>query len=279
LPLRLKDTDFHDWMPASQLVLKNGIFWGFKFDVYGAVLLAGVLFANLEMKRKEELRAAELGTLLARAELDALRMQLHPHFLFNALNSITELIHQDIKQARALLERLAEFLQMTLQADGLQEIALRRELDFIECYLDMQKVRFPTRLSIEMQIDANSAEIMVPALILQPLVENAVRHGIAQNPSHGTIVIQSEITKGVLRLQVSDSGPGFAGDQPQEGVGLTNTRRRLQHFYGNAFRLELQNQRSGGLRVLLEIPLPKPVGAQFIAPSRGGAINRASTDL
>jgi LytS/YehU family sensor histidine kinase len=244
------------WTEAIAGMLGLGLAWGFKFDVYGAVLLCAAAVTSLELKKREELRLSELETMLAGAQLDALKTQLHPHFLFNALNSIVELIHQDPKRAADLLARLEEFLRITLQAENAQEVSLRKELDFVDCYLDMQRVRFPKRLTVRKDIDEQSMESRVPILILQPLIENAVRHGIARSPQPGEISIHSELREGTLRLMICDTGPGIppAGGQVQEGIGLANTKRRLQHLYGKGFRFEMRNEDAGGLLVSLEIP-------------------------
>ncbi len=251
---RLVQDGFHQWLVNFPDALGIGLAWGFKFDVYGAVLLAAIALTNLEMKKREELRVARVEVMFVSAQLEALRMQLHPHFLFNALNSIIELIHQNPRQAAELLDRLEQFFVMTLLIDGVQDVSLRKELDFVECYLEMQKVRFPKRLSVRMEIDENSMESRVPVLILQPLIENAVRHGIAQNPRPGEISIQSRKSDGALHLKIRDTGPGISNPSVQEGIGLANTKRRLQHMYGNEFRFEIKNEDTGGLLVSLEIP-------------------------
>jgi LytS/YehU family sensor histidine kinase len=247
-------SDFVQRLANLPDLLGNGLAWGFKFDVYGAVVLAAVALTNLERKKKEELRLAEIEKMFITAQLEALKMQLHPHFLFNALNSIVELIHQNANQAAQLLDRLEEFLRITLRIDGVQDVPLRKELAFIDCYLEMQKVRFPKRLSVKMDIDENSMDSRVPILILQPLVENAIRHGIARNPKPGEISIYSKKTEGALQLKIGDTGPGISNSVIQEGIGLANTKRRLQHMYGSQFRFEMRNEASGGLVVSLEIP-------------------------
>ncbi len=246
--------DFHQWLSNFPNLLGNGLAWGFKFDVYLAVLLAAVALTNLEGKKLEELRLAETERMYVNAQLEALKMQLHPHFLFNALNSIVELIHQNPQQAAELLERLEQFLRITLLIDGVQDVPLRKELAFVDCYLDMQRVRFPKRLSVKMDIDENSMESRVPILILQPLIENAIRHGIAQNASPGEISIYSKKTDDGLHLKIRDTGPGISNPVIQEGIGLANTKRRLQHMYGSNFRFEIKNEEAGGLLVSLEIP-------------------------
>lgn len=246
--------DFQQRLASVPNLLGNGLAWGFKFDVYAAVLFAAIAFTNLERKKLEELRLAEIERMFVNAQLEALKMQLHPHFLFNSLNSIVELIHQDSSQAAELLERLKQFLRITLMIEGVQEVPLRKELAFVDCYLDMQRVRFPKRLFVTKEIDEGSMDSRVPVLILQPLIENAIRHGIAQNSNPGEISIYSKKINGTLHLRIRDTGPGITTTNIQEGIGLANTKRRLQHMYGNKFRFEIQNEAVGGLLVSLEIP-------------------------
>jgi LytS/YehU family sensor histidine kinase len=251
---RSQPAEFQQRISSLPDLIGIGLAWGFKFDVYGAVVLAALALSNLERKKHEEFRLAEIEKMFVSAQLEALKMQLHPHFLFNALNSIVELIHENPQQAEELLDRLKQFLRITLLIDGVQDVPLRKELDFIDCYLQMQKVRFPKRLSVKMDIDENSMESRVPVLILQPLVENAIRHGIAQNPEPGEISIYSRMNAGSLQLRIRDTGPGISDSTIHEGIGLSNTKARLQHMYGKNYRLEIQNEAAGGLLVSLEIP-------------------------
>jgi two-component system, LytTR family, sensor kinase len=252
--LQLKNQGLQHWQSILPTMMSSGLGYGFKFDVYGSVLIAAIAFNHLELKRKKDLRVAENEVLLVGAQLDALKMQIHPHFLFNSLNSIMELIHQNQERAVELLFCLEEFLRMTLVTQEVQDVPLRKELDFVECYLDMQKIRFPKRLIVKMEIDEDCMESRVPVLLLQPLVENAVRHGIAHAAGAGEISIQSKKGNGTLQLKIRDTGPGIASHKIQEGIGLANTKRRLEHMYGNDFRFEMQNEEMGGLLVSIEIP-------------------------
>jgi hypothetical protein len=252
--LQLNGTSIGPWQTIPVNALSSGIVWGFKFDVYGAVLIAAVTLTRLESKLQEEIRVARTEVLLVSAQLQALNMQLQPHFLFNSLNSIIELIHQNQKQAEELITRLEQFFVMTLQVQYVQDVPLRKELEFVQCYLDMQKVRFPKRLNFAMNIDEKSINTRVPVLILQPLVENAIRHGIAQNISAGEIFIESKQDHQTLQLKVRDTGPGLTPKNIQEGIGFSNTRYRLIQMYGDQFRFEMQNEQTGGLVVSLEIP-------------------------
>ncbi len=179
-------------------------------------------------------------------------MQLHPHFLFNTLHSISALLYKDINGAEEMIERLMKFLAMTLENYGPQVVTLQKELEFLQCYLEIETVRFQDRLSIKMEIDSNALEAKVPNLITQPIVENAIRHGIAAKAGAGRITIRATSRGGRLRIEVNDNGPGFT--KVKEGLGLRNTRARLQHLYGDEHSLEFTNDSNGGLTVTLEIP-------------------------
>ena len=229
---------------------------------YWVLLLIRYTFDYYRRYREQELLASQMETRLARAQLRALRMQLHPHFLFNTLNAISALMHRDVDAADRMLARLSDFLRLTLETGGTQEVTLKQELDFLQRYLDIEQVRFPDRLRVRMDVDPAALDAKVPNLILQPLVENAIRHGIAPSSSAGTIAISARCSNGTLRLEITDDGPGLGNGREapaREGVGLTNTRERLRQLYGAAGRFELTNGSGGGLVVSLDIPF-HPVG-------------------
>jgi two-component system, LytTR family, sensor kinase len=209
--------------------------------------------------RKGELRATQLEAQLSQAQLQALKMQLHPHFLFNTLHSISALLNRDTDAARKMIARLGDFLRMTLENSGMQEVTLQQEIEFLKCYLEIERVRFQDRLSTRVEIDASALDAKVPNLILQPIVENAIRHGIAPRSTPGLIIIQAKQENELLRIEVRDNGPGLPTNRKDEnlfnkGLGLSNTQRRLERLYGSAHRLELSNDPSGGLVVRLEFP-------------------------
>ena len=182
-------------------------------------------------------------------------MQLHPHFLFNTLHAISALIHKDVELADRMLARLGDLLRTTLENANLQEVSLQQELDFIEPYLEIEKARLGPRLTVHMNIDPAAAAASVPNLILQPLVENAIRHGIAPRAEAGHIAIDAHRENGCLRLAVHDDGPGLK--QPglvPHGIGLSNTRARLEKLYGANHRFELSAGARGGLHVAITIP-------------------------
>jgi len=180
-------------------------------------------------------------------------MQLHPHFLFNTLNSISVLINKDVQAAKKMLVRLADFLRLTLTNSGEEEVPLQKELEFLRTYLEIEKVRFQDRLTVNMEIQPETMHLLIPNLILQPIVENAIRHGIAPRSAAGIIRIQAARDNGMLQVKIEDNGPGVSSNSA-EGIGLSNVRARLQQHYGGNFLLSLDNKPEGGLSVLLEIP-------------------------
>ncbi|HZS08643.1 MAG TPA: histidine kinase [Blastocatellia bacterium] len=217
--------------------------------------------------RDRELKASQLEIQLAQAQLQALRMQIHPHFLFNALNSISALIDEDHKAAGRMVSRLGKFLRLTLQNATAQTVPLRRELEFIRSYLEIEQVRFEDRLAVEVRIEPDALGADVPCLILQPIIENAVRHGIAPLETGGKIEVHACRRDAMLRVQVKDNGPGLAAGAdgiPANGIGLRNTQLRLRTLYGDAQRFEVANAPDGGLVVTMEFPLRRE--ESFAAP-------------
>lgn len=203
--------------------------------------------------RDRELRASQLETRLIQAQLDALKMQLHPHFLFNTLNSVSVLMRCDVEAADRMLVGLSNLLRVALASKTAHEIPLRQELDFLEKYLEIEQTRFCDRLRVRMRIDREVIEAMVPHLIFQPLVENAIRHGIRDRESGGLVEIRAGRRGDKVHLEVRDDGPGIE-ETFFEGVGLSNTRARLEYLYGADGKLELKNDCEGGLLVSAQIP-------------------------
>jgi LytS/YehU family sensor histidine kinase len=206
---------------------------------------------------KAELTQTQLQ--MTQAQLEALKMQLHPHFLFNTLHSISTLLGEDVKAAHEMLTRLGDFLRMTLDNSGEQEISLQEELKFLRCYLEIELVRFQDRLTIEMTIEPETLAARVPNLILLPIVENAIQHGIATRVGHGRIAIHASRRDGQLRLEVKDNGPGMqagssADQRLKRGLGFANTRQRLERLYTTGQHFQLSDAPEGGLQVTLEIP-------------------------
>ena len=228
------------------------------FMSYATILLVRYAIDYYHQYREGELKASRLKAELAEAQLQALKMQLHPHFLFNTLNTISVLMKRDVDAANRVLHRLSEMLRMALKNINTQEVALKQELEFLEVYLEIEEVRFQDRLAVRMKIDPATLEARVPYLILQPLVENAIRHGIAPHDRAGLIEITAERRNGTLELRVRDNGEGLkeaSQAQLARGIGLSNTQARLEQLYGAAHRFELNNAEGGGLMVTLAIPL------------------------
>lgn len=202
--------------------------------------------------RVRELRASQLETKLAVAQLEVLQMQLQPHFLFNTLHAISALMYRDVEAADRMVTRLSDFLRLTLDSAGVQEVTLKREMEFLDKYLDIEQVRFGDRLEIRRAVDPATLDLLVPNLVLQPLAENAVRHGIAPRSSGGRIEIRTRVENGALTIDVLDDGPGAAAIGA--GVGLSNTRARLDHLYGTAAHLDLGTVPDGGFSARLTLP-------------------------
>lgn len=204
-----------------------------------------------------ELHAAELKTQLANAHLNALKMQLQPHFLFNTLNAIMVLVRQQKgRQAEEMLARLSDLLRCVLDDVEAQEVPLRRELEYLQLYLSIEQVRFQDRLKVEVSADPAVLDAAVPQMGLQPIVENAVRHGIGRSSAAGKIKISAARADGMLEVRVQDDGPGLPpGNSTQgRGIGLANTRLRLHQLYGDSARLALQNADQGGAVVTMVVP-------------------------
>lgn len=206
--------------------------------------------------------ASRLETQLAHAQLDALKMQLNPHFLFNTLNSVSSLMYVDVDAADTMLTRLSDFLRLTLERPIAPRISLREEIDFVQQYLEIERIRFEERLRVTIDVERSAEDVLVPALILQPLVENAIHHGIANRTEGGSIVIRARREERWLRLVVRDDGGGGAGILPARksgqnarspSIGLTNTRARLQALYGGLYRLDY-GAKENGFEVEIAIP-------------------------
>ncbi len=225
---------------------------------YGIVLLSQLARSYFRRSEKERLRASQLEAELARAQLQALKMQLHPHFLFNTLNAISELVHHDPQTAERMVIRLSDFLRLTLDHMGIPEVPLMVELDFLKRYLEIEQMRFEDRLSVDFNVDAAALHGRVPNLILQPIVENALKHGLSQVSGQGLLKIQAHAAAGRLFLKVTDNGPGVPQNgtvKIREGIGIANTRRRLSQVYGADHLFGMANAPGGGFEVTIDMPL------------------------
>ena len=222
--------------------------------VIGIVLLGMYMYKRY---RDREVIASQLESELARAQVQILEMQLQPHFLFNTLNSIMVLIRQEPDLASRMVARLSEFLRLTLDSAGMQEVTLRRELEFLEKYLHIERIRFGDRLQIEQHVDPGALDALVPNLILQPIVENAIRHGVSRKRGPAMIAVSAERSNGSVTLHVRDNGVGLptrTGGGVREGIGIRNTRQRLQHLYGKEYTFILDSPPEGGVDVVLTFP-------------------------
>jgi len=226
---------------------------------YWAILGVGYAREYYRKYRDRELEAVQLEAQLSQAQLQALKMQLQPHFLFNTLNTISSLLHKDVSAADRVLARLGDLLRYSLSNIGVQEVTLREELDFLQRYLEIEQIRFGDRLRVNVAIEPETLDLKVPNLILQPLVENAIKYAVTPRTNGGRINISSHRENGALRLVVSDDGPGLPKEEEgitmKEGIGLRNTRDRLQQLYGDQHRFTLLNKPKCGLEVSLVIPV------------------------
>jgi two-component system, LytTR family, sensor kinase len=239
---------------------KEDIFLTFRFafplDFHvGIAVYWLILF--ITQSRDSEQRIARLQLELTQAQLQALKMQLHPHFLFNTLNSISSYLRKDVEIADEMIGRLGDFLRLTLQNPGGDEIALEKEIEFLRRYLDIEQLRFQDRLDAQFDIAPETLPALVPNLILQPVVENAVQHGISNQPGKGIIRIVSRRRDGVLQIAIHDNGPGLP-DLIRQGIGISATRERLSQMYGAEGHFEITNSLAGGVIATLEIPFRLP---------------------
>ncbi len=227
---------------------------GYGFVLYWVVLLITQAVVLLHRYNLERLKRWELQAELVNAELQTLKMQLKPHFLFNVLNSISELIHQDPKAADRAIAKLGELLRVSLNSDSSQEVMLGQELELLDRYTEIQKIRFGNALTISVNAERETLNALVPSLVLQPIVENAIRHGVANRAEGGRIEITSKLQADRLVLCVADNGGGLPGGGAlKEGTGLRSTRRRLERLYGRNHKLHLNN-RAEGAEARIEIP-------------------------
>jgi two-component sensor histidine kinase len=257
---------------VAVVALDRWVGWYDELPAFGAVLLTSFgnnffffwLLVGVGHAAHFARTARRRETQLAWAQLHALQAQLHPHFLFNALNTVSACVHRDPHAAERMIARLSELLRGSLDTSATHEVPLAEELRLLESYLEIEQARFEDRLRVRWSIDPASREARVPHLILQPLVENAVKHGIGPRSAPGTVQVSAARERGELRLEVRDDGlgvpAGFAWEG-RAGVGLANTRARLRQLYGDRHRFALEGAPGGGVVVSISIPFVAAGGA------------------
>lgn len=244
------------------LITKKYFLFAYMFDSYLMYwMIVAVIFTFDYYKKFNENRliASQLQSKLSLAELNMLKMQIHPHFLFNTLNTISALVHKNPEDADKMISRLSDLLRTSLDYSGKHFVTVREEIDFLNLYLEIQKVRFKERLKVVINIDPASLNIEVPAIILQPIVENSIKHVLEKTKDVCEIKISSSVKNNILTLEVTDNGPGILESNyiNKEGVGLSNVKSRLSQIYSNDQSLKIKNLESGGLLVSIEIPIQK----------------------
>jgi two-component system LytT family sensor kinase len=244
------------WLHEAQEMFIVNFDW--EMMTYWTIVGVGTALKYLHEARARELNAAQLETRLVEARLHTLQRQMQPHFLFNTLNTISALMHRDVEAADAMIARLSDLLRMSLQRVGVQEVSLKEELDFLSKYLEIEQTRFRDRLTVVFDVQADTLDALVPNLLLQPLVENAIKHGLGPRPTPGQVTVRARRNGALLELDVQDNGVGLSAARLTDfnrGVGLSNTRSRLDHLYGSLHRFEFRQPAEGGLLVCIAIPM------------------------
>jgi two-component system, LytTR family, sensor kinase len=250
--LHAVDGDERPYLNTSIMLMKSGLF--FRYLTYAFLLATSYSIDYYRHYKDRELRTSRLEAKLVEAQLQALKSQIHPHFLFNTLNAISSLMHKDVEAADEAISRLADLLRATLEVNGAQEVTLRQELDLLKQYIEIEKLRLGERLRVTMEVPQEADHAMVPNLLLQPIVENAIRYGVATQSRTGTVTVSARCMEAKLELRVSDDGPGLP-ENFEEGIGLGNTKARLRQLYGMNQSFLMTKGASGGLCVTLQIPL------------------------
>ena len=226
----------------------------FNFLMYWIILAAAHGLRYHRTSRERELRASQLEARLAETRLMLLSMQLQPHFLFNTLNAISELVHEDPEAADRMIAGLSLLLRETLEAGATHEVNVRRELHLLGSYIEIQRARFGDRLQVTIDADPRVHDATIPMLLMQPLVENAIRHGLSKHSESGRIDVAVRLVAEQVELTIRDDGRGLSRGEPQEGIGLRNTRARLEALFGDSFALDVTQHDGGGVLVLVSFP-------------------------
>jgi two-component system, LytTR family, sensor kinase len=234
--------------------------------LYGAILVVGHMLDSQERLAQQRTETARLNEQLSKAQLNALRRQIEPHFLFNTLNAVAGLVREKRNAAAVdMIAGLSDFLRRVVEDSDRQQVPLAEELEFAQKYLDIQKVRFADRLQVSVDVPPELFPAQVPSLILQPMIENAVKHGIAKRIQGGAIRIAAFCSNGMLTLRVYNDGPSLPADWETagSGIGISNARTRLQTLYGDRFELNMRNQSPGGVEVSVSVPF---VSSSVVSP-------------
>ncbi|MBA2304258.1 MAG: sensor histidine kinase [Acidobacteria bacterium] len=242
------------WWSAAQRAALLNLDW--EMMTYWAIVGLSHALLYYRESRDRELRASQLETRLIEAQLKTLQQQLHPHFLFNTLNAISCLMHRDVAAADRTLVRLSDLLRLTLERLGEQDVTLAEELDFLRKYLDIERTRFADRLVVRFDIAPDALETLVPTLLLQPLVENAIKHGVARKAGAGHIDVIARRENDKLWIEIRDDGVGLSEDALtalHKGIGVSTTRARLQHQFGADYRFEF-HRLAQGVAVIVAVP-------------------------
>lgn len=261
---------FHPLPGDWKMHFQRMFFLNFDFEMatYWAIVgLSHALRYHYEAQARA-LTASRLETRLVEAQLQTLQRQIQPHFLFNTLNTVSALMHRDVEAADDMLARLGALLRQSIETGDVQEVALEHELDFLRKYVDIEQARFQDRLTVTFEIDPDTEDCPVPNFLLQPLVENSIRHGIGPRPGPGHVLVKAGRSGDHLRLEVRDDGVGVHVarlSDLEHGVGLSNTRSRLAHLYGDRHRFTVTSPREGGLSVTIEIPVDEPAREASVA--------------
>ena len=227
-----------------------------QFFTYWVIFGIVLFFKFVREKQEEKLRTSRLEEQLTKARLQALQMQLHPHFLFNTLNMISSTMYEDLKAADKMMANLSDLLRITLNSASSREHTLEKEMDIIHFYIEIMRARFQDKLTVKFNMGSDTLEALVPAFILQPVVENSIKFSM-ESLKQADVEISSERENDRLIISIQDNGPGIAGNIDQimkKGVGLSNTVERLEGLYGTNYNFLLQNLNEGGLQVMMEIP-------------------------
>jgi two-component system, LytTR family, sensor kinase len=269
-PFGFWDPNYHEWRSAiwdshshafgiQWSVLPEQFLTSLFNDIFGAfipITLVAHIVSYTRTLRERELRAVQLEEQLTKTRLQVLKSQLRPHFLFNTMHSISSLMLTDVRAADRMLTRLGDLLRMSLESAGTQITTLSREIEFVNCYLEIEKARFAERLTVAFDISPETLDALVPHLLLQPLVDNAVKHGISLLPDGGEIRIAATTQGRQLKIEIGDNGPGISnrGTPPSSGLGLRITRERLESLYGHDQSLEVLSLPEGGTTTQVCIP-------------------------